>query len=1292
VYGTSEFGKRQGPEDLDWDLLATTLAQRERSQRARVPYLPYGALTASIVLTDPNWYDDEGDKDLWVSKVVSYVKDPEPERPERSSRLLWMDVALKGQSSFKSAHVDPGSELDIISVQTATEWGLKVQPLPGALAKFCTGEDFPLRGMAKAHVILKDSFGTLKQDEILFAVADIVSSPILLGMPWCEVWNPQPDFVKKTLSFVEGQGREYRLVAAVSPDSFASAILDGSSQLYICTVASLSYVETASGKVPQPYQRFAKRFGEEQARELPVHSLDDLAIEIMEGKQPPFGPLYNLSGPELEALRHYLHEYQSRGWIRHSRSPAGAPILFVKKPNGTLRLCVDYRGLNAITIKNRHPLPLIPESLERLSKAKVFTTFDLKEAYHQIRIKKGHEWKTAFRTRYGHFEYTVMPFGLTNAPAQFQAKINRALAGLVDVICIVYLDDILIYSEDPSQHEADVCKVLERLEEHDLYINLAKSTFSTTETEFLGYYITPKGVTIHPDRIKTILKWPLPKNVHEVRVFIGFVNYYRRFIEDFGRLAAPLNELTKKSKDQAKSGPKLRREELTPLKLTSVQIGCFRALLEAFRLRPVLAHYDPALSTRIETDASGRAICGILSQFVIGLDGKETWKPVAFMSRKMTDVETRYDTHDTELLAILESLKEWRHLLEGLRDEFEVLTDHNNLKWFMTTKALSRRQAGWAEWIARFHFWIAHRPGKNNPADAPSRRPDYMEGAQEEVRHAASRGLSYLQHQLSKTTPSVPREPWVAAVTRSQTKSGAERTDPATNEPASDLSVSDAASVEVELSSAQNGATEMPRIPNLTTPPRRFVDSEEERRRILLDCHKDPLSGHFGRRKTLEKVRRHYTWPRLHADIKEMIDACLACNQAKASRHKPYGLLQPLPVPQRAWQHITMDYITDLPPCRIGNEEYDSIVVFVDRFSKMAHYAPIRKDIKAKDLARIFRREIIRLHGPPESIVFDRGPPHKSKFFETFLHFLSTKGKFTTAYHPQGDGQTERQNQTLEAYLRIYCSTEQDDWAHWLDTAEFAYNDTVHDATKMTPFQCVYGQHPRGLLKPEDDRIGDVPIAADIVRRMFAIQREVRENLLHIQKGYAKWANRKRKDIEFRLGQQVMLKAKNLKSPRLARKLDRKNWGPFEIIEVPSKLTVKLKLPQDLRIHDVFHVSLLEPYRASDRFPQEDPPLWDKLDLNAPDVYNVEKILEQKWDEEKSCWMYLCRWAGYDSSDDTWEPATNLGSRVLNRFTNTRRVRRKRKVDDSTQPTIDIEVLPRKSSRGRLLKRREIGD
>jgi hypothetical protein len=279
-------------------------------------------------------------------------------------------------------------------------------------------------------------------------------------------------------------------------------------------------------QVPTEYHEYRDVFSEQDAKTLPPHRDYDLKIETIDNQDPPFGKLYNMSTTELEALKNYIDEMLGKGFIRSSSSPSGAPVLFVKKKNGSLRLCVDYQGLNRITIRNRYPLPLSGDLMDRLGEAKIFSKIDLRVGYNNVRITEGHKWNTVFRTRYGSYEYLVMPFGLTNAPSAFQHFMNDIFHDLLDVCVVVYLDNILIYSSDEEIHKVHVHQVLERLRKHELHARPEKSFFHTDTIEYLGVMVSPQGISMDPAKVDAITHWPEPRNVKEVQSFLGFSNFY----------------------------------------------------------------------------------------------------------------------------------------------------------------------------------------------------------------------------------------------------------------------------------------------------------------------------------------------------------------------------------------------------------------------------------------------------------------------------------------------------------------------------------------------------------------------------------------------------------------------------------------------------------------------------------------------------------------------------------------------------------------------------------------------
>ena len=381
-----------------------------------------------------------------------------------------------------------------------------------------------------------------------------------------------------------------------------------------------------------------------------------------------------MSHEELLVLREWLDANLKKGFIRPSSSAAAAPVMFARKPGGGLRLCIDYRGLNAVTKRNRYPIPLIQETLTMVSRAKIFTKLDVIAAFNKLRIFEGYEPLTAFKTRCGLFESLVMPFGLTNAPASWQTFINDILGPFLDDFCTAYIDDILIYSQNMKDHREHVRKVLAKLKEHGIQIDIDKCEFHVTETKYLGLIISGDGIRMDPEKVATIIEWTAPRNVKDVQGFLGFANFYRRFILGFSRIAKPLTRLTQKD---------------TKFQWTRECQKAFDNLKEAFSSAPVLKMFEWDKVCYVECDSSDYVTGGVLSQ----LDDQGQLRPVAYFSKTHNPAECNYEIYDKELMAIVKAFQEWRPELEGSPHPIQVITDHKNLEYFMTSKQLNRRQA-----------------------------------------------------------------------------------------------------------------------------------------------------------------------------------------------------------------------------------------------------------------------------------------------------------------------------------------------------------------------------------------------------------------------------------------------------------------------------------------------------------------------------------------------------------------------------------------------------------------------
>ncbi len=486
----------------------------------------------------------------------------------------------------------------------------------------------------------------------------------------------------------------------------------------ICEMISVSVQETDTREpetdlsmIPPEYHEFTDLFSKKQADELPSNRPYDHTVPLESEKALPFGSIYKLSPVKLKTVRAYVEENLRKGFIRHSQSSCGAPIVFAKKKDESLRLCVNYRGLNKITVKNRYLLPLIEELLERISKAKYFSKFDVRDRYNRLRMASEEEWKTAFRCQYGLFKYMVMPFGLCNASGTFQHYMNDIFCKFLNEFLVVYLNDLLMYSSTLKEHKEHIRRVLARLQEAGLFLKLSKCEFHTREVEFLGFIIGEHRVRMDPGKVKAVTSWLTLKSPHDVRMFLGLANFYRRFIKNFSWLAMPLTRLLTKDRMMKRFQWDERVEKV------------FKFLKDAFTTVPILSHFNLTHPTVLKVNASDYVLGAVV--FQKRSDG--LLHPIAFHSWKFNPAELNYEIYDKKMLAIVDSLEHYRHLFKGLGQQITIYSDHHNLLWFTETKVYNRHQARWAEKLFKFDFIIHFRLGKQGgKPDALSRRPDYV--------------------------------------------------------------------------------------------------------------------------------------------------------------------------------------------------------------------------------------------------------------------------------------------------------------------------------------------------------------------------------------------------------------------------------------------------------------------------------------------------------------------------------------------------------------------------------------
>ncbi|KEP45610.1 putative Transposon Tf2-1 polyprotein, partial [Rhizoctonia solani 123E] len=686
-----------------------------------------------------------------------------------------------------------------------------------------------------------------KRNSSDFLVSDIGQHEVILGGNWLKEYNPTINWATQVIQFTDD------IANIASEEEADDNPLEG---------------------VPSQYHTYAKVFGEEEFTKLPPHRSYDIHIELVDEEMRINSPLYSMTDTESIALKEWLDKELAAGKIQPSNSSISSPVMFIPKKDGSRRLVVDYRKLNANTKKSVYPLPRPDDLMSKLRGAKIFSALDMRWGYNNLRVAEEDVPKTAFRTKYGLFETKVMPFGLTNAPAYFQHWVNSIFHDMLDVSVVIYLDDILIFSKNEEEHTQHVEEVLRRLQDNQLFCKASKCFFHRQELSYLGIRVSVDGFSLDPLKIQAVQEWPAPTNRKELQSFLGFANFLRRFAKDFSKIARPLNNLISPSAEWKWN---IREQE------------SFEELKRVITEAPVLAHADPNKTYYLETDASGAAMGAVLSQRQE--DGR--LHPIGFMSESFKGAELNWDTHDKELHAIIQSLEFWRIYLEvGL------------------------------------------------PKDM----------------------------------------------------------------------------------------------------------------------------GH------------------------------------------------------------------------------DAILVIIDSFSKYSIFVPTEATANAARIADLFLEHYWKNHGLPKKTVSDRGTVFQNKFTRALYKRLGINPHFSSAYHPESDGQTERVNPSIEHFLRIYCGHSRKDWVKWLPLAQFAYNNAPHSATSTSPFMCIYGREP--TFSPSNIET-EVPEANDRTNIILQIQEEV-ASALRLSKERMTKGKPEETPISFEVGERAWLDAKNINLKTTSSKLNDRRLGPFK--------------------------------------------------------------------------------------------------------------------------------------------------
>ena len=1034
---------------------------------------------------------------------------PNDEREEiiissvRNENRNFLTIVLAGERY--RALLDPGAMISLIGPRAAEK--LRARLLPNnTVIRSVTGK--LSRVLGALHVNIEIDSVVRK---IEFKAVEDLEQEAILGMDFC-----------KDFDFELKLGRGVWRIRGGEWHSFTTSE-EGSGAIIHAECAGISSLNESE---KERVEGLVAEILAKQSKESGVTNLTEHHIELTDSI-PIRHRIRRMSPKMLEIAAEEVSKLAREGIIERSASDYSSAPVLVKKSDGSVRMCIDYRDLNKKTKRDAYPMPSMDSILDKLRRAKYLSKIDLKAAYHQIPMEKSSKRYTAFAIPgSGLWQYTRLPFGLVNAPMTFVRLIDALFGPEVEPHVFGYLDDIIVVTETFDEHLKWLKFVLERLVEAGLRVNESKCEFCCSSLTYLGFLLDKDGLRPDPVKVAPVLEYPAPKTVKQVRSFLGMVGWYARFIANESEHKIPLAKLLRKQQ------PWVWGEE---------QQTAFEALKRALTTAPVLARPDFSKPFTVQCDASNVALGAVLTQE--GTDGEH---PIAYISRVLTGAEKNYSTTEKECLAVLWAIKKLRPYLEGYR--FTVITDHSALRWLKSLRDPTGRLARWAIQMQQWDFEIVHRKG------ALHQFPDALSRMYEgEVEEGIVGGVGEI------------KDPWYLKMLVEVEKFPFKFKD----------------------WKIEEGQLYRFRIDKLLDPivnreeGWRLVVPLENRERVMRDAHCLPSSGHLGVEKTYDRIARDYYWKGMYYDIVTFIKECHACQQFKVPQTAKQGLMGSRIV-ERPWAVVAAD-LMEFPMSKTRNKY---LIVFQDLFTRWVELKPLRK-ADGKSVAKALEELILFRWETPEYFLTDNGREFDNKFLANVLREYGVKHVTTPPYHPQADP-VERCNRTLKTMIATYIKADQREWDIHIHEFRHAINTAVQSSTKISPAFLNYGRHPKPVKSLRRETEGarlveriEPSVWVDRVKRLDALRDLVARHIDEARDKQERYYNKDRRDVQFSEGDLVMRRVHVLSdaSKRFNAKLAPKYEGPYVIKEIKSPVVyIVEKVEGSSRRIDKVHVSELKRY------------------------------------------------------------------------------------------------------------------